>query len=135
VSVFGVKNGKYERGTLLQRALDPFSGAGRDENGTIILAVTDKDIAHEGIDSEELLRAEYANLNSKDDVWDVDGEDENQIRIDLLEELENGKTDFEIKNFEKNSQLTTWCLPRWQIRFRRRSQGCLQNQSSHLHRS
>jgi len=101
VSVFGVRNGKYERGTLLQRALDPFSGAGRDENGTIILEVTDKDITHEGIDSEEGLRAEYSNLNSKDDVWDVDGEDENQIRIDLLEELENGKTDFEIKNFEK----------------------------------
>jgi len=77
VSVFGVRNGKYERGTLLQRALDPFSGAGRDENGTIILEVNDKDLAHEGLDSEEGLRAEYANLNSKDDVWDVDGEDEN----------------------------------------------------------
>lgn len=107
VSVFGVRNGKYERGTLLQRALDPFSGAGRDENGTIILEVNDKDLAHEGLDSEEGLRAEYANLNSKDDVWDVDAEDENQLRIDLLEELENGKTDFEIKNFEAilNKQL------------------------------
>lgn len=107
MTVFGVRNGKYERGTLLQRALDPFSGAGRDENGTIILEVNDKDLAHEGLDSEEGLRAEYANLNSKDDVWDVDGEDENQIRIDLLEELENGKTDFEIKNFESilNKQL------------------------------
>lgn len=98
--VFGVRHGRYERGTLLQRALDPFAGAGRDENGTIILAVTDKDIAHENCDNEEALRAEYTNLNSKDDVWDVDGEDENQIRIDLLEELENGKTDFEIKNFQ-----------------------------------
>jgi len=107
VTVFGVRNGKYERGTLLQRALDPFSGAGRDENGTIILTVSDKDIAHEGLDSEEGLRSEFANLNTKDDVWDVDGEDENQIRIDLLEELENGKTDFEIKNFEAilNKQL------------------------------
>ena len=99
MKVFGVRSGRYERGTLLQRALDPFSGAGRDENGTIILEVTDKDIAHEGVANDELLRAEWANLNSKDDVWDVDGEDENQIRIDLLEELENGKTDFEIKNF------------------------------------
>ncbi len=84
----------------MQRALDPFSGAGRDENGTIILEVIDKDLSHQSIDNEEALRAEYANLNSKDDVWDVDGEDENQIRIDLLEELENGKTDFQIKNFE-----------------------------------
>ena len=91
----------------MQRALDPFSGAGRDENGTIILEVNDKDLQHEGLDSEEGLRAEYANLNSKDDVWDVDAEDENQLRIDLLEELENGKTDFEIKNFEAilNKQL------------------------------
>jgi hypothetical protein len=71
------------------------------------LEVNDKDLAHEGLDSEEGLRAEYANLNSKDDVWDVDAEDENQLRIDLLEELENGKTDFEIKNFEAilNKQL------------------------------
>ena len=100
VSVHGVRNGAYERGSLMQRALDPFSGAGRDENGTIILEVIDKDLSHQSIDNEEALRAEYANLNSKDDVWDVDGEDENQIRIDLLEELENGKTDFQIKNFE-----------------------------------
>jgi hypothetical protein len=107
VTVFGVRNGKYERGTLLQRALDPFSGAGRDENGTIILEVNDKDLSHEGLDNEEGLRAEFNNLNSKDEVWDVDGEDENQIRIDLLEELENGKTEFEIKNFESilNKQL------------------------------
>lgn len=77
VSVIGVRNGAYERGTLMQRALDPFSGAGRDENGTIVLKVIDKDLKHQDIDNEEALRAEYANLNSKDDVWDVDGEDEN----------------------------------------------------------
>lgn len=101
-NVFGVRNGRYERGSLLQRALDPFSGAGRDENGTIILDVTDKDLASiDNFEDEAALRAEYQNLNSKDDVWDVDGEDENQIRIDLLEELESGKTDFEIKHFEK----------------------------------
>ena len=63
MSVFGVRNGKYERGTLLQRALDPFSGAGRDENGTIILEVTDKDIAHEGIDSEEFFKFKFKSLS------------------------------------------------------------------------
>jgi len=107
VKVFGVNRGRYERGSVMQRALDPFSGAGRDENGTIILEIIDKDIAHEGLENEEGLRAEFANLNSKDEVWDVDGEDENQIRIDLLEELETGKTDFQIQNFEAilNKQL------------------------------
>jgi hypothetical protein len=40
-------------------------------------------------------------LNSKDEAWDVDADDENALRIALLAELENGKSEFEIKHFEE----------------------------------
>lgn len=40
-------------------------------------------------------------MNSKDEAWDVDADDENALRIALLAELESGKSEFEIKHFEE----------------------------------
>lgn len=47
------------------------------------------------------MRQEFKNLNSKDEAWDVDADDENALRIALLAELESGKSEFEIKHFEE----------------------------------
>lgn len=60
----------------------------------MVLDIVDKDLGHYNIDDEELLKVEFKNLNSKDEVWEVDAEDENALRIELLGELEKGETEF-----------------------------------------
>jgi len=47
-----------------------------------------------------MIKAEYEMLKSKDEVWDLDDEDEDAVRLAFYEELESGETDFEIFEFE-----------------------------------
>jgi hypothetical protein len=53
---------RYERGSLLQRVFDPLAGAVRDENGTLIYRLQDKELI--GVDNEEKLRADYERLKA-----------------------------------------------------------------------
>ena len=46
-------NLKYERGSLMQRILDPYAGAPRDEDGAIVYTVTDEELAGERLDDLE----------------------------------------------------------------------------------
>jgi len=53
------------------------------------------------MDDEKAMREEFQNFNKKDEVWDVDADDENQLRVELLGELEKGDTEYNIKHFEE----------------------------------
>ena len=73
----------------MQRIMDPFAHATKDENGAILYQVSEKDMSHLDLDNEEVLKEEYERLKSKADVWDVDEEDEVAWRMALVEELES----------------------------------------------
>jgi hypothetical protein len=51
--------GKFKRGSLLQKITDPFDGAPRNENGTILYTVKDSELSTMGLDDEEYLRHLY----------------------------------------------------------------------------
>ena len=91
---------RYERGSLLQRALDPFAGARRDAEGSLLYRVEDRELAHFELGNDEALRAEHADLKSKDEVWEIDDEDAEAVRLGLMDELQNGATPFDVKDFE-----------------------------------
>lgn len=68
--------------------MDPFAHATRDENNAIVFTVSDKDIAHLNVNDDEVLKEEYDKIKSRNEVWDIDEEDEDAWRIALVEELE-----------------------------------------------
>lgn len=45
---------KYERGSLLQKLLDPFAGAQRLDNGALFYEVADKELRQDVFDDEKL---------------------------------------------------------------------------------
>ena len=94
------KSSRYDRGSLMQRIMDPFAHATKDENGAILYHVSEKDMSHLDLDNEEVLKEEYERLKSKADVWDVDEEDEDAWRMALVEELESQTAPFKIEDFE-----------------------------------
>ena len=90
---------KYERGSLMQRLVDPFAGAPRDEDGAIVYTVTDSELADKKLDDPDYMKALYQEFTSKAEVWDIDAEDEDAWRIGLMEELESYNTQFNIDDF------------------------------------
>jgi hypothetical protein len=55
--------------------MDPFLGAGRDEHGSILYTVEDKEIESMHCFNEERLQTEYNNIKGKGEQWEVDEED------------------------------------------------------------
>lgn len=43
VSIY--ESGRYERGSLLQKMFEPLAGARRNDDGTLVFAMTDKDFS------------------------------------------------------------------------------------------
>lgn len=85
---------------MLQKVLDPFAGAPRDADGTILYSVTQKEM-EAYMPDEERLRAQFEVLNSKNEVWDVDEEEEDAFRLALVKELEDNNAGFSIEDFNK----------------------------------
>jgi hypothetical protein len=70
---------KYERGSFLQRMLDPLAGSTRLENGTIFLEIVDKDIEH-SLD-EDRMRQRFDMLKNDEVADEEDGSEELQISL------------------------------------------------------
>lgn len=94
----GQEKSLYERGTMIQRMLDPFYGAGTDENGTILFQVTDKDLAHLDLENEAKLRREFENIKENNNVWEVD---EENLKVEILKNLEEQNTGFDVEHFRQ----------------------------------
>jgi len=92
--------GRFERGSLLQKITDPFDGAPRDENGSILYRVSEAELLKTGVSDEEKQKHVYEKRKVKaNDVWDLDEEDEEAFRLALVQELEDEKTPFDIDQF------------------------------------
>ena len=91
----------YTRGSLLQRMLDPFADSRRDEDGTIELAVTHEEVENFAALDDEKLRAAFEAAKAKDDVWDLDDEDDATYRLALMQELAEDSTPFTIREFDE----------------------------------
>lgn len=98
--VFGSRKSDYERGSLLQRAVDPFFGSGRDENGTLIVNIEDRDLAHYQLDNEEHLRSQFNYQKEKGEVWEME-EDEDAARIQILKELEEKPEGYDLDDWNE----------------------------------
>ena len=91
--------GRYPKGSLMQRIVDPFAGAPRDEDGAIVYTVTDAELAPLKLDDEAHLKATYDRLCAASEVRDLDPEDEDAWRLAVLEDLSAEKTPFKIAEF------------------------------------
>lgn len=98
-AVFTPKKPIYEKGSLMQKLLDPFAESTRDEEGTIIYTVEDKEMDSFKLKDEDFMKAAYEQMKSKQEVWDVDAEDEDAFRLAMLQELEEGVAGFQIEEF------------------------------------
>ena len=99
-TTFGAKRSVYERGSLMQKIMDPFADSARDEHGSILHTVTQKEI-DDLMGDDARLRAQYNKLKTMSDVWDVDEEEEESFRLALLEELESNNSEFSVDEFHK----------------------------------
>ena len=96
----GDAGSRYERGSLMQRIVDPFIGAPRDEDGAIVYRVTEDEITRFKTNDEETLKKLYELRKTKSyEPWDVDEEDEEAFRQGLVAELEDNKSPFNIDDF------------------------------------
>ena len=93
--------GRYAQGSLMQRIIDPFAGAPRDEDGALVYTVTDAELAHLRLDDEEHLKDTYEKLTAAGEVRDLDPEDEDAWRLSILEDLSAKNTPFKIEEFHK----------------------------------
>lgn len=89
---------KYERGTILQRILDPLAGAIKLDNGALFYQVEEKELAPE-IRDQEKLRKEFERMTLQNEgvLEGADGEDD--LRIALLQDMESNSP-FNIDEFQ-----------------------------------
>ena len=64
-AVFTPKKPIYEKGSLMQKLLDPFAESTRDEEGTIIYTVEDKEMDSFKLKDEDFMKAAYEQMKSK----------------------------------------------------------------------
>ena len=74
----------------MQRIMDPLAGSTKDENGSLIHTVTqaDMDKFSPELSDESAMRAAYEKAKTRNDVWDMDEEDEDAYKQSLLKELQ-----------------------------------------------
>ena len=99
-TTFNYQAGKYEKGSLLQRMLDPFADSARDEHGTILLNVSQAEVENFTRLDDETLRERFAAAKAKEDVWDLDDQDEEAFTAALQEELAEDRAPFAVSEFE-----------------------------------
>jgi len=90
--------GKYEQGSLLQKVHEPLAGAVKDENGTLNYTVEDKELTLL-IPSDEHIKAELASLKENGQVWEVEEDDKDMFKLQLLKELESSQSKFNVDDF------------------------------------
>jgi len=89
---------KYEKGSLLQKVLEPFAGAKKDEDGTLNYTLEDKEIALL-VPSDEILMKELERFKESGEVWEVEDDDEDMFRMTLMKELEDSNSKFNEADF------------------------------------
>lgn len=90
---------RYVQGSLLQKIMDPLAGSSVDENGSVMFTVKPTDVASL-LGDDEALKAEYERMLTKSEVWEVEEDDEDAFRLNLMQELEEDTAGFKVKDFE-----------------------------------
>ena len=94
------KTERFPRGSMLQKALDPFAGSQRLENGALYREVLHSEL-NPSINDEEKLRAEYARLKDLGEQSIEASEDNiDEFRLTMLQEMEQNSP-FSVDEFEK----------------------------------
>jgi hypothetical protein len=70
----------------MQRAFDPFAGAGKTEDGTITMDIEEVDLKVFDLTNEEKNRKLFENYKNNGDIWEA--EDEGEMTYTLQKELE-----------------------------------------------
>jgi len=83
-AVFSNKKAIYEKGSLMQKIMDPFAESIRDEEGSIVYTVEDKELSSFKLDDDAFMKAQFVLQKTKSEVWDVDEEDEDAFRLAML---------------------------------------------------
>jgi len=83
----------------MQRVLDPFFGSGKDEHGTIVCNIEARDLGHYNLDNEDKLRAEFNYNKEHGEAWELE-EDEDQARIQILNELGNNTQGIDVEEWK-----------------------------------
>lgn len=93
---------KYEKGSLMQRIMDPLADATRDENGSILHTVSQADMNNfcAELADEAKLREQYERAKTRSEVWDFDEEDEEAFRQALLQELQDDQAPISLEDLD-----------------------------------
>lgn len=92
-------DGKYKRGSLLQRIMDPFAGAPKDSDGAIVYTVTDEELEGFNLDDLEVIQKKYLEAVKAAEVSDLDPEDEDAWRELVVEELGQERNEAKLAEF------------------------------------
>lgn len=78
----------------MQKIFEPFAGAERLENGAILYVVEDKELNQDLLNDEDRLRAEHDRLKESNTTTLAlaSEEDEEEMRIALLEDMDKNQT-------------------------------------------
>lgn len=79
-----VESGRYERGSLKQKLFEPLAGAKRDQNGTLVYTVQDKELSY-ALNSEH-LRRQFERAQSQE-ALEFGEEEADELRVALLDEM------------------------------------------------
>ena len=79
------ESGRFERGSLAQRVFEPLAGAKRNENGTLVYEVLDKELSY-GLE-EARLRSQFERAQNQSPIEQTEEEAE-ELRIALMEEIQ-----------------------------------------------
>ena len=98
------ESGKYARGSLAQRLFEPLAGCKRDENGTLIVEISDKDLQH-GLD-EAKVRAQFERSLNQDVL--IAEEDSDELRVAIMEEIQSSDMPIEEWNDYIDKELSVF---------------------------
>jgi len=98
----GLRPERFERGSYMQKIYDPFAGAYKDENGSWVYEVEERELVGYRLNDEEHLRQLFEKRKEGNEAaWEIDPEEENfEFKQKLFEELQNDQTPFNAKDFQ-----------------------------------
>ena len=85
----------------MQKITDPFAGAARDKNGTILYTISEKEMESKKLNDEEHLKSIYEKLKLKSEDSEIDFEDEEELNSAVYKELDGKSSPFEVEKFHE----------------------------------
>ena len=89
---------KYPKGSIMQQIFEPLAYCEKDEEGTLVMEITDSDISILKLGTEEKMRAKFQMITENREEFDVQQLEEEE-KANIIRNLEDQRTPFTIEEF------------------------------------